>query len=355
MSTIELSPADTGSRPTVPASAVTPTPASTPSATPATATGPQRRPTPSLALFGMPLGLASTGAAWAAAHQYLGAPLWVEEVFFGASAVLWAIFSAVYLWRGVRLRGSFTTDRKHPVFGPFAAYIPLVGALLAAHYAAYLPVAGTWLTVAFIVALGVVGAQLVAHWLNGGVTMGTVHGGYFIPVAAGANVASITFSIVGFPGAATAAFGAGLFFFLVVGTVILVRLMTSVELPAVLKPSLSAFLAAASTSALAWLLIHPDGSNDVQLLLTGVLVLMLLVQIVLIGDYRKLFFDASFWTFTFPLAVSANYAIRWFDATDTPGAAAWGWAGIAIATAFVLAVAGRTIQLAIRARRAASA
>jgi len=315
----------------------------------------RRKPTIALALFGMPLGLASTGAAWAAARQYLGAPLWVEEVFFGASTALWAIFTVVYLWRGIRLRGSFTTDRKHPIFGPFAAYIPLVGALLSAHYAAYLPGIGTWLTLAFVAALAVVGAQLVAHWLNGGVTMQTVHGGYFIPVAAGANVASITLAIVGFREAALAAFGAGLFFFLVIGTVILIRLMTSAALPAPLKPSLSAFLAAASTSALAWILTHPGPVDEVQLILTGILVLMLLVQFVLIGDYRKLHFDATFWTFTFPLAATVNYAIRWFDANKTPAGDIWGWVILAITTAAVLAVAARTIQLAMRQRRGAKA
>lgn len=347
MSTMQLEDVGTGSRPAVASATVTPAPASAQTS----ASAPVRKPLPSLTLFGMPLGLASTGATWAAARQHLGAPLWVEEVFFGASTLLWAIFTVVYLWRGIRLRGSFTKDREHPVSGPLAAYIPLIGALLAAHYAGYVPVVGTWLAVAFVAALAVVGAQLVAHWLNGGVTMGTVHGGYFIPVAAGGNVASITFSSLGFREAALAAFGAGLFFFLIVGTVILVRLMTSAALPASLKPSLSAFLAAAATSALAWLFTHPGPVDDVQAILTGLLVLMLLVQIVLIGDYRKLSFNASFWTFTFPLGVTANYAIRWFAATDTPAGEVWGWIGLALATLVVLTVAARTIQLATRARR----
>ncbi len=354
MSTTQLEDVATGSRPAVTPTAAPSTAAPTAPAASA-ASDAKRKPTPSLALFGMPLGLASTGAAWAAARQYLGAPLWVEEVLFGASTLLWATFTVVYLWRGIRLRGSFTSDRKHPVAGPFAAYIPLIGALLASHYTVYIPVVGTWLTVLFIAALAVVGAQLVAHWLNGGVTMSTVHGGYFIPVAAGGNVAAIAFAIVGFREAALAAFGAGLFFFLVVGTVILVRLMTSAALPAPLKPSLSAFLAAASTSALAWILIHPGPVDDVQAILTGVIVLMLLVQIVLIGDYRKLSFNASFWTFTFPLAATANYAIRWFAATDTPAGAVWSWIALSILTLLVAAVATRTVQLAARARRARNA
>jgi tellurite resistance protein len=301
----------------------------------------------------MPLGLAGLGGAWAAAHQHIGAPLWPEEVFFGAGTALWVIFTAIYVWRGIRFRGSFSVDRKHPITGPFASYIPLVGALLAAHYSAYLPGVGTWLTVAFIAAMAIVGAQLVAHWLNGGVTMNMVHGGYFIPVVAGANVASISFSVIGFREAALAAFGAGLFFFLVVGAVILVRLMTSEALPAGLKPSMSAFLAAAATSNLAWILTHPGPIDEVQWILTGVLVLMLLVQVVLIGDYRKLAFNASFWTFTFPLASSANYAIRGLDAAETPGGAVWSWVILAVVTVFVIAVAGRTIQLSIRSRRAA--
>jgi tellurite resistance protein len=343
MSTTQLEDVGTGSRP-----AVVPTtqaPVSEPRA--------KRKPTIALALFGMPLGLAGLGGVWAAAHQHLGAPLWPEEVFYGVGTALWLVFTAVYIWRGMWSRGSFTTDRKHPISGPFAAYIPLVGALLSSHYFAYLPGVGTVLTVAFVAAMAIVGAQLVAHWLNGGVTMNMVHGGYFIPVVAGANVASISFSIIGYREAALAAFGAGLFFFLVVGAVILVRLMTSAELPAALKPSMSAFLAATATSNLAWILMHPGPLDEVQWILTGLLVLMLLVQVVLIGDYRKLSFNASFWIFTFPIASAANYAIRWLDAADTPGAAIWGWAILAVTTGFVLAVAGRTIQLGFRDRRSA--
>jgi len=348
MSTTQLDDVGTGSHP-APAPAVAPAPPGG-----SLAPGAKRKPTISLALFGMPLGLAGLGGVWAAAHQHFGAPLWPEEVFFGAGSLLWLAFTGVYVWRGLLLRGSFTTDRKHPISGPFAAYIPLVGALLSAHYYAYLPEVGTVLTVVFVVAMAIVGAQLVAHWLNGGVTMNMVHGGYFIPVVAGANVASISFSIIGFREAALAAFGAGLFFFLVVGAVILVRLMTSAALPAALKPSMSAFLAAAATSNLAWILTHPGPLDDVQWILTGLLVLMALVQVVLIGDYRKLSFNASFWIFTFPIASTANFAIRWLDATGTPGAAIWGWSILAIVTLFVLAVAGRTVQLSMRERRPAA-
>jgi hypothetical protein len=35
--------------------------------------------------------------------------------------------------RRVRRSGTFSADRKDAIYGPFAAYIPIVGILLAAH------------------------------------------------------------------------------------------------------------------------------------------------------------------------------------------------------------------------------
>jgi tellurite resistance protein TehA-like permease len=103
--------------------------------------------------------------------------------------------------------------------------------------------------IAFIAALTVVATQLLAHWVTGGVSMQSIHPGYFLPVVAGSFVASIGFSSVHVHDAALAAFGIGAFFWLVVGTVVTVRLMTAGPLPPSAKTGLSAYLAAPATAS----------------------------------------------------------------------------------------------------------
>lgn len=302
-----------------------------------------------LSLFGIPLGLAGLGAGWSAARATLGAPAWPEEVLYGAASAIWLILTTIYLLRGMRRKGAFRADLRHQIAGPFASFIPLVGILLSAHYTEYFPALGTWVCVAFIAALTVVATQLFAHWVTGGVSMQSIHPGYFLPVVAGSFVASIGFSTIHAHDAALAAFGIGAFFWLVVGTVVTVRLMTAGALPPAAKTGLSAYLAAPATASVAWMVSHPGPMGALQLGLTGVLTMMLLMQLFLIGEYRKLTFSPLFWVFTFPVATTANYAVRWFAASNLPGREIYSWIILALATAFVMTIALRSVLTSIAA------
>lgn len=307
---------------------------------------------PALSRFGIPLGLAGLGGGWSAARSSLGSPMWPEEILYGAASALWLILTAVYVFRGLRRKGAFRADLRHEVAGPFASFIPLVGILLSSHYSQYLPPWGAWLCVGFIAALAIVAAQLLAHWVTGGVSMQSIHPGYLLPVVPGFFVASIGFSSIHARDAAMAAFGIGAFFWLVVGTVVTVRLMTGGELTAAAKTGLSAYLAAPATANIAWMLSHPGPVGAVQLGLTGVLVIMALTQVMLLPEYRKLPFTQMFWVFTFPVGATANYSIRWLATTGLPGREIYAWTILGLATAFTLVIAARTVPTAIAPKSA---
>jgi tellurite resistance protein len=179
--------------------------------------------------------------------------------------------------------------------------------------------------------------------------MQSIHPGYFLPVVAGSFVASIGFSTIHAHDAALAAFGIGAFFWLVVGTVVTVRLMTAGALPPAAKTGLSAYLAAPATASVAWMVSHPGPMGAPQLGLTGVLTIMLLMQLFLIGEYRKLPFSPLFWVFTFPVATTANYAVRWFAASNLPGREIYSWTILGLATAFVMTIALRSVLTSITA------
>ncbi|MET1156559.1 TDT family transporter [Arthrobacter sp.] len=304
---------------------------------PATASGMHE-----LSRFGIPLGLAGLGGGWSAARSSLGSPVWPEEILYGAATAVWLVLTVLYVFRGLRQKGTFRADLKHEVAGPFASFIPLVGILLSSHYSQYLPPWGAWLCGVFIAALAIVAAQLLAHWVAGGVSMQSIHPGYLLPVVAGSFVASIGFSSIHAHDAAIATFGAGMFFWLLVGTVVTVRLMTGGALAPTAKPGLSAYLAAPATANIAWMVSHPGPVGTVQLGLTGVLAIMTLLQVMLLPQYRKLPFSPAFWVFTFPVGATTNYAVRWLAATSLPGREIYAWTILGLATAFTLAIAART-------------
>ena len=307
---------------------------------------------PALSRFAIPLGLAGLGGGWSAARSSLGSPTWPEEILFGAASSLWLILTAVYVFRGLRRKGAFRADLRDEVAGPFVAIIPLVGILLSSHYSQYLPPWGAWLCIGFIAALAIVAAQLLAHWVTGGVSMQSIHPGYLLPVVPGFFVASIGFSSIHAVDAALAAFGIGAFFWLVIGTIVTVRLMTGGELSPAATTGLSAYLAAPATANVAWMVLHPGPVGAIQLGLTGVLVIMLLMQLMLLPEYRKLPFTQMFWVFTFPVAATANYSIRWLATTDLPGREIYAWMILSLATAFTLVIAARTIPTAIAPKSA---
>lgn len=300
-----------------------------------------------LSRFGVPLGLAGLGGGWSAARGALGSPVWPEEILYGTATALWLVLTVTYVFRGLRRKGTFRSDLKHEVAGPFASFIPLIGILLSSHYSQYLPPWGAWLCGAFIAALAIVAAQLLAHWVTGGVSMQSIHPGYLLPVVAGSFVASIGFSSIHAHDAAIATFGAGMFFWLVVGTVVTVRLMTGGALAPSAKTGLSAYLAAPATANIAWMVSHPGPMAAAQLGLTGVLAIMALMQVMLLPEYRKLPFTQLFWVFTFPVGATTNYAIRWLATTSLPGWEIYAWTILGLATAFTLAIAARTATTGI--------
>lgn len=301
-----------------------------------------------LSMFGIPLGLAGLGGVWSAARSALELSRWPEEAFFGSAGAIWLFLTAMYIVGGLRRKGAFRADLRHEASGPFAAFIPIVGILLSVHYSEYLPGLGGWISLVFIAALTVVVTQLLVRWITGGVPMQSIHPGYLLPVVAGPFVASIGFSSANAHDAALAAFGVGAFFWLVVGTVVTVRLMTAGELPTPARPGLSAYLSAPATGSLAWMISHPGPMGAPQMMLTGVLVIMLLMQVLLIAEYRKVRFGPLFWVFTFPVATTANYGIRWLTASNVPGGEVYSWAILAMATVFILSVAVGTIVAAIK-------
>ncbi|MFI5728745.1 hypothetical protein ACIA49_01415 [Kribbella sp. NPDC051587] len=303
-----------------------------------------------LTLFGMPLGLAGLGGAWSAATSLVHAPAWPAEIFYGASDALWLTFVITYLRGGCRTRGAFSDDLRHPMSGPFASVIPLVAVLLSAHYTSYNFTVFAWICGAAVIALAVVVAQLIAHWLSGAVDLQAVHPGYYIPAVAGPFIASIGLSTIGARSLAIAAIGAGLFFWVAMTAIVAVRMFIGERLPDALRPAMTAFVAGTSTANLAWFIAHPGRVDQVQDLMTGVLVLMLLVQGALVGEYRTLSFSSGWWIFTFPLASTTNYAIRWFSAVQPPGWQTYAWVVLACTTAFILFVAVRTIETAGRAQ-----
>ncbi|RFA10291.1 hypothetical protein B7R54_14540 [Subtercola boreus] len=304
-----------------------------------------------LAPLAIPLGTCGLAGAWSAAETALQAPEWVSGALWSIAAILWVLFGGLYLWQKSRIMGGLRSDLDHPIFGPLASFLPVIGILLMTHFGQFLGPAAVWCVWVLVAALLTVAAQLLRRWLTGTINIDQLHPGYFLPVVAGAFIASIGLSSVHSAQGAAAAFGAGLFFWLVIGTVITGRLMTRGPLPEGVRPGLAILLAPPAVGGTAWLFLNGDAPDQVGYGFVGIVVVLAALQLLLIPEYRKIRFSLSFWTFTFPVGAVTNFSIRWLSITPFPGSAAVSWGLLTIATGFVCFVAAGSIVLTIKGKR----
>jgi tellurite resistance protein len=203
--------------------------------------------------------------------------------------------------------------------------------------------------VVFVAALGLLVGQLLAHWLMGNLPVQTFHPGYFLPTVAGPFIASIGLGLSGWREAALAAFGVGVVFWLVVGTLIFGRLFTGARLPDPLLPLLSVLVSPPATAGIAWFVL--SGRMDaIGYALLGNLLLMLLVQVLFFAEYRRLRFTTTFWAFTFPVGASVNVLVRWLSNTRRTGWELWSWSLVGTATAALVLIAAATVLDTARRR-----
>jgi tellurite resistance protein len=306
-----------------------------------------------LSLFAAPLGIAGLGGVWQALRGTVGAPAWPAEVLLALCGALWLALTGRYVLSVIHRSKGYTADLTHVIYGPFVAYVPVIGILLSAHYVQYLHGIAKALVAIFVTALAVLAAQLLAHWLRGNLPVATFHPGYFLPTVAGAFIASIGLSSSGWREAAQAAFGVGIFFWLVIGTLIFGRLFTGAPLPDEIKPALSVLVSPPAVAGIAWVVQAGGRMDAVAYVLLGILAMMLLVQVLFLAEYRRLPFTVNFWAFTFPVAASTNFAVRWLAEAHSPLWRVWTWTAATLATAFVLGVALATVlTIARHVRRA---
>ena len=297
-----------------------------------------------LRMFGIPLGLTALAGTWRAANSIIAVPDVIAYMLSGTAAAMWTVFTIMYGWQQLRRHRRFVADLKHPVSGPSTAYIPVIGILLTSQLGAFLPHdVDIWLCWLFVAGLAVTAARLLAHWLSGELTIDVLHPGYFLPVVAGPFVASVGLSNIAAHYSALAAFGVGMFFWLIIGALVIGRLVDRGPLPVAARPLLSVLLSAPATGGIAWSVLNGGKADAMAAGFLGIIVVLLLMQIALGGHYRPLQMDLGLWTFTFPAASSSTFAIQWLNATQSTGSVTWAWLILATATLILLAVATGTL------------
>lgn len=299
------------------------------------------------------LGLAGLASVWSTMTAALNLSSIVPGVLWAGVAVAWVWLITAHLVRGAQSTESLVSQLKHPAQGPIAAIVPTVGLLVGAQLRGIWPVGGLLIAIVSFVLAVVFAGWILAYWHTGHLNPEAFHGAYLLPTVAAPLVGSEVAAEYGFHLIAMGAFAVGIFFWLVLVTVLLARLAFFPPLPGALTPTLAILVAPPAVAGTAWFAINGASEDIVSMGLLGLLAAMAVLQLFLIGIYRTLQFTLGFWSFTFPAAAAATYAIQWAQVSAFTGWVVGAYMVAVGATGLVAAIAIRSLVLVGSTRRGA--
>ncbi len=300
------------------------------------------------AFFGIVLGLAGLGAVWRAAHRVWGLPSIVGEGLMLLALIVWAGLIVLYGLKWLIAKPEALTEFAHPVQ---CCFIGLIGVSTMLVAGAVLPYSHRLAAVLF--STGAAYTLAFAVWRTGGLW----HGGrdpttstpvLYLPTVAGNFVIANMLGAFGFSEWGQIAFGAGLFSWLAVESVLLHRLLTSPEMPAAMRPTLGIQLAPATVGAVAYLGVS-QGPPDLlmhALLGYGLLQAFVLLRLSLwIGQQA---FGPSYWAFSFGATALALVPLRMIERGGGDAVRILAPILFVAANVLVLVIAVRTVWLGIK-------
>jgi tellurite resistance protein len=293
--------------------------------------------------FAIGFGLAGLAEAWSAAAPATGMPDWLPQVFWSIAAAAWLWLVTVHLVRGARATQRLRDQLRHPAQGPLAALVPVIAMLLGADLSRYAFAAGRAVVVVSLAAAAVFAGWLISTWLQGELELEAVHGGYLLPTVAAGLVGADAAATVGLRPVAWGAFGVGIFFWTVLTTLILLRIIVRPALPDALTPTLAIVLAPPAVAGLAWFQLAGAVPGPVPAALAGLTVVLALTQVAFLPRYRRLAFSLGFWSFTFPSAAVAAFTFAWLDVAGAAARRPITLVLLAVLTGFVVVLAVRSL------------
>jgi tellurite resistance protein len=257
-----------------------------------------------------------------------------------AGTAVWVALLGLYFTQAPR---QIKDDLEDPVVAPFISLVPISAMLFSVGLIDYTFDAARVLVVFFLGVTIAAGGWMTGQWIVGDLDQDAMHPGYFLPTVAGGLVGAYAAAAVHLRAVSEASFGIGIICWFLLGSIALNRLFFRKNLPPALIPTMAIELAPPAVAGIAYIALTGNVNGPIPAVLAGYTVLMALVQLRLIPLYFKLSFGPSFWAFTFAYAAAATNALEWIDLKRPPGATAYSIITVILISAFIVAIAGRTI------------
>ncbi|WP_250513168.1 dicarboxylate transporter/tellurite-resistance protein TehA [Caballeronia sp. INDeC2] len=298
-----------------------------------------------VAFFGIAVGSLALAGAWRAAARVWTIPEALPALLTAGALVVWLAVLFAYGRKWVVQRDAAIAEMRHPVQSSFAALVPVSTMLAAQAVQAY----SRGLAVALF-AIGVVsslalGAYLQGRFWQGGRKPELTTPAIYLPTVAPSFVAGTAAAGLGLTQIGMLFFGAGVFSWLAIESIVLHRAAVHEPLPEALRPSLGIQLAPPVVGGVSYLAITHGVPDMFAYMLLGYGLYQVLMLARLVPWIRQSAFTPSYWAFSFGAAALPTMAIRMLERGAT-GPMVW-IAPVAFAVANV--VIGLMIAGTVRA------
>lgn len=259
--------------------------------------------------FGIVLGLVGLGDCWRVAAKIWHLPQWIGELIMLSAAVVWAILLVSYITKWLWVRDEALAELRHPVQCCFIGLVGVATSLVAVAAVPYShPAAVILFGMGAIATLGF-GVYRTGHLWMGDRDPVTTTPVLYLPTVAGSFVSGFVAGYLGYHEIGVLFFGAGVFSWLALESIITHRLHVHSELIKPLRPTLGIMLAPPVVGCINYLFItHGEPDLFAQTLLGyGLLQYLLLLR--LLPWIIQQPFTASYWAFSFGVTAIAFDAI----------------------------------------------
>ena len=267
--------------------------------------------------FGMPLGLIAMGLAWRSAAEVWSVPALIENILIWFGSLLWMLFLLAYVAKWLWYREAAENEFQDAVQSCFVGLGGVVALLASIGLVPHFPrlafalfLLGSAWTLAFAL------YRTGRLWMGGRKPETTTPIPYF-PTVAGSFVFASAATAMGHPDWGQLAFGAGLFAWIAIESVLIHRLYTVAELPPPLRPTLGIQLAPSSVAAVAYLNVTGSGPDLLAHGLIGYALLQALILARMVPWIRAAGPVPSWWSFSFGAAALPTAALKLLSRGDT--------------------------------------
>ncbi|MBU1658361.1 SLAC1 anion channel family protein [bacterium] len=252
-------------------------------------------------LFAVVMGVSGLSIAFAKAYHILGAPYIIYEVFLLIDTLLFLLIFTTYLLKFLKYPQAVKKEFLHPIKSAFMATISISFLLVSIAYYDYAPTVslvfwyiGTPLQLYFTL-------NILSFWINNEFKEVHSNPAWFIPI-----VGNVLVPVVGVDAApvfiSVFFFSIGLFFWFVLFTLVMYRIIFHHPMAKKLIPTLFIFIAPPAVAFISYFRMSYGSIDMFSMFLYFIALATFFLLVFMMKRYDREEFFISWWAYTFPLA-----------------------------------------------------